>query len=68
MTNAVVKHLADLRDLARNIAGLDDGWLDYNANKPDRLLQLIHEWRREARQALDPGMDEVERPSEQGSV
>jgi hypothetical protein len=48
----VIKHLSDLRDLAHNIAGLSDDWLDYNATKPDRLLQLIHEYRRQAREAL----------------
>ncbi len=47
---SLVKHLSDLRDLARNIAGLDDAWLQ-NANE-DRMRQLIHEYRKQAREAL----------------
>jgi len=54
----IVKHLSDLRDLARNVAGLSDSWLDHNANRPDRLLQLIHEYRRQARDALEAQTDD----------
>ena len=49
----LVRHVADLRDLARNVAGLSDEWLD-NADA-DRMRQLIHEYRKQAREALGGG-------------
>jgi hypothetical protein len=52
-----VKHLGNLSALARNIAELSDSWLDHNATKPDKLLQLIHEYRRQAREALNGNGD-----------
>lgn len=51
--NETVVYIARLRDLASNVAGLSDEWLDHNAIRSDRLLQLINEYRRQAREALE---------------
>ena len=45
------KYLADLNDLARNVAGLDEDFL--RRCDAERLRILIREYRKQARRALD---------------